>query len=46
MAEFQDILRCFYSENAPRVHNLPYFVCEIFMLLTLTIEADEFKSER
>src|SRR6266576_6861790 len=33
---------CFYSENAPKVHNVPYRTCEIFM--SLVIEADE--SER
>src|SRR5947208_14761900 len=32
---------CFYSENAPKVHNVPYRTCEIFM--SLVIEADEFE---
>jgi len=32
---------CFYSENAPKVHNVPYRTREIFM--SLVIEADEFE---
>src|SRR5437016_2600722 len=31
----------FYSENAPKVHNVPYRTREIFM--SLVIEADEFE---
>jgi len=46
MAEFQDILRCFYSDNTPRVHNLQYCSCEIFMALTLTIYNDDLNSSR
>src|SRR5436309_3645481 len=40
---FQYVHRCFYSENAPKVHNVPYCSREIFMSLTIVIEADEFE---
>jgi len=37
MADLHYVLRCFYPEVAPKMHQLPYCVREIFMALTMTI---------